>query len=130
MVSPANSTNKDNAATRGLRSESRDSLFLLGKMGVVGGVALESVRIRNLSPTGMMAEAPTQLAVGTDVRVELRNLPAVTGRVVWATDGRMGIAFTSEIDPQKARQPVGVAEDPSPSFIKVPPGRRPGLKLS
>jgi len=130
MVSPPDSVSKEDAASRGMRSESRDSLFLLGKMGVEGGVALESVRIRNLSPTGMMAEAPTQLAVGTAVRVELRNLPIVSGRIVWATDGRMGVAFNSEIDPQKARQPVGVAEDPSPSFIKVSPGRRPGLKLS
>lgn len=129
MASVPNSSDENALDARGQRSTNRSSLFLLGKMGVDGGVASEAIRIRNLSPTGLMAEAPTMLAVGTAVVVELKNLPPVKGKVVWATDGRMGVAFNSEIDPDKARQPVGKAEDPTPDFLKIPASRRPGLKM-
>lgn len=130
MASSANSIDNDPLDARGQRSTNRSSLFLLGKMGVDGGVASEAIRIRNLSPTGLMAEAPTMLAVGTAVVVEMKNIPPVKGKVVWATDGRMGIAFNAEIDPAKVRQPVGKGEDPRPDFLKVPLSRRPGLKIS
>lgn len=99
-------------------------------MGVDGGVGNEAIRIRNLSPTGLMAEAPTMLAVGTSVVVEMKNLPPLKGKIVWATEGRMGVAFNAEIDPAKVRQPVGKAEDPTPDFLKLPTSRRPGLKIS
>jgi hypothetical protein len=130
MASVPNSNDENASDTRGQRSTNRSSLFLLGKMGVDGGVSSEAIRIRNLSPTGLMAEAPTILAVGTAVVVEMKNLPLTKGKVVWATDGRMGIAFNAEIDPAKVRQPVGKGEDPTPDFLKVVPTRRPGLKMS
>lgn len=130
MASSANSSDDNGLDARGQRSTNRSSLFLLGKMGVDGGVASEAIRIRNLSPTGLMAEAPTMLAVGTDVVIEMKNMPPVKGRVVWATEGRMGIAFNVEIDPSKVRQPVGKAEDPRPEFLKFTPTRRPGLKMT
>lgn len=130
MASAANSSDNNALDARGQRSTNRSSLFLLGKMGVDGGVSNEAIRIRNLSPTGLMAEAPTMLAVGTAVVVEMKNTPPVKGKVVWATDGRMGIAFNAEIDPAKVRQPVGKGEDPTPDFLKVPQSRRPGLKIS
>ena len=130
MASVPNSSYDDALNARGQRSTNRSSLFLLGKMGVDGGVSSEPIRIRNLSPTGLMAEAPTILAVGTAVIVEMKNLPVTKGKVVWATDGRMGIAFNAEIDPAKVRQPVGKGEDPTPDFLKVAPTRRPGLKMT
>jgi|GEM_PF-294810 len=130
MASVPNSSDDDAFNARGQRSTNRSSLFLLGKMGVDGGVSSEPIRIRNLSPTGLMAEAPTILAVGTAVIVEMKNLPMTKGKVVWATDGRMGIAFNAEIDPSKVRQPVGKGEDPTPDLLKIPPSRRPGLKMT
>jgi len=130
MASVPNSSDDDAFNVRGQRSTNRSSLFLLGKMGVDGGVSSEPIRIRNLSPTGLMAEAPTILAVGTAVIVEMKNLPMTKGKVVWATDGRMGIAFNAEIDPSKVRQSVGKGEDPTPDFLKVPPSRRPSLKMT
>ena len=130
MASVPNSSDENALNARGQRSTNRSSLFLLGKMGVDGGVSSEAIRIRNLSPTGLMAEAPTMLAVGTAVVVEMKTMAPVKGKVVWATDGRMGVAFNAEIDPAKVRQPVGKAEDPTPDFLKVPTSRRPGLKIS
>jgi len=43
------------------------------------------------------------------VTVNLRNIGAVTGRVAWIEDGRYGISFDREIDPQAVRAPVALA---------------------
>lgn len=123
------SNHPDDPSTRGLRNESRDSLFLLAKLSVVGGVQSEAVRIRNLSPSGLMAESEVLYAIGTAVMIELKPLPRFSGRVIWATDGRMGIAFDKEIDPRKVRQTIGGGKSNVPAFLKQAPGRRPGLKL-
>lgn len=115
-------------AARGLRSEGRDSLFLMAQVGVLGGVSYETVRVRNLSPSGMMAETHVLFAVGTSVRVTLRGLEPVSGRIVWVLDGRMGIAFDCEIDPKRARQEQ--KRDLTPSYLRPAAVRRPGLKSS
>ena len=124
MTGP-NPDDLESAASRGLRNESRDSLFLLAQVGVLGGVALESVRVRNLSPSGMMAETSILFVVGTQVRVELRGIDPLTGRVVWVTDGRMGIAFDAEVDPRRVRR----EQKPSvtPPYLRQINARRPGL---
>ena len=116
----------NSAAARGLRSESRDSLFLMAQVGVIGGVSMETVRVRNLSPSGMMAETLILFVVGTPVRVELRGLPPTSGRIVWVTDGRMGIAFDTEIDPKRVRQEQ--KPDFTPPYLRPSHTRRPGLK--
>lgn len=127
MTGP-NQDDLDYAAARGLRSESRDSLFLLAQLGVLGGVASETVRVRNLSPSGMMAETGIAFAVGTPVRIELRGVAPFSGRVVWATDGRMGIAFDSEVDPKSVRRQQ--KPDITPPYLRPIAARRPGLKIS
>jgi hypothetical protein len=40
----------------------------------------------------------------------LRNIGAVQGRVAWAEDGRYGISFDRDIDPQAVRAPVALAD--------------------
>lgn len=121
---------QDDPSSRGLRHESRDSLYILAKIRVAGGVGAEPIRVRNLSSSGLMAEAAVLYAVGTQIIIELKSLPRVVGRVVWATEGRMGIAFNSEIDPRKARQSAQSAKDEVPGHVRPLSGRRPGLKLS
>lgn len=126
MTGP-NPDDLESAASRGLRNESRDSLFLLAQVGVLGGVALESVRVRNLSPSGMMAETSILFVVGTQVRVELRGIDPLTGRVVWVTDGRMGIAFDAEVDPRRVRREQKPCV--TPPYLRQVNARRPGLKI-
>jgi hypothetical protein len=126
MTGP-NPDDLESAASRGLRSESRDSLFLLAQVGVLGGVAQETVRVRNLSPSGMMAETLVLFVVGTKVRVEMRGIDPLSGRVVWVTDGRMGISFDTEVDPKRVRR----EQKPSvtPPYLRQVAARRPGLKI-
>jgi len=86
-----------------------------------------TLRIRNLSAGGMMAECSEPVATGEQVVLELRGIGEVTGSVAWCHDGRIGISFDTPIDPRLTRKPVT-----APKRTAVPgyaPGRR-SLKIS
>lgn len=91
----------------------RDSLFLLARVRVDGEAEWVDVRVRNLSAGGLMAEIAQALAIDTPVELELRGIGRVTGRVAWQAEGRTGVAFDAEIDPMKARKPVGKGRLPA-----------------
>jgi hypothetical protein len=57
-----------------------------------------SLRILNISEGGVMAVIPYGVRVYSEVTVELRNLPPVTGRIAWCRKDRIGIAFDERID--------------------------------
>lgn len=98
---------EDSDAGASARARKRDSLFLSARLTVAGGTSTNDVRVRNLSEGGLMAEYDAPVEAGTAVELELRGLGSLTGRVAWATDGRIGIAFDRAIDPTRARKPVG-----------------------
>lgn len=85
------------------RQVSRDSLFLLARLRVDGKTGEGSVKVRNLSAGGMMAEGDVRVARGTRVSVELRNIGWVDGSVAWTQGNRFGIAFIDAIDPTAVR---------------------------
>ena len=85
----------------------RDSLFLLARVRIGNARQWSDVRVRNLSAGGLMAEIDAALAIDTPVELELRGIGHVNGRVAWQAEGRTGIAFDAEIDPMKARKPIG-----------------------
>jgi hypothetical protein len=91
----------------GQRTGSRDSLLLTAQFRVTGDDKVAQVRVRNLSSGGLMAEYAGLLQGGTPVEIEVRGVGWVKGRIAWATDGRVGVAFDIEIDPMLARKPVG-----------------------
>ena len=98
---------EDSAAP--LRSR-RDSLLLRADLWPADEPAqARSVIVRNLSATGLMAETPKLLPEGRRVMIDVRNIGAVAGTVVWTLEDRMGIAFDDAIDPMRARKPVGRA---------------------
>jgi hypothetical protein len=89
------------------RSSDRDSLFMQANLTIPGQPAPVTVRVRNLSAGGMLAEAKVRgLAQGAAVEVELRNIDFVPGRIVWVGEGKFGIAFDHPIDPQAVRRQV------------------------
>lgn len=85
----------------------RDSLFLLARVRVGGETEWSEVRVRNLSAGGLMAEIAHALPIDSPLELELRGIGRVRGRVAWQAEGRTGVAFDAEIDPMKARKPVG-----------------------
>lgn len=100
----------------GQRHGARDSLLLAAQLRVANDQPVQ-VRVRNLSSGGLMAEYAGAAAAGTPVEVEVRGVGWVGGRIAWATDGRIGVAFDREIDPMLARKPVGTGKH-TPSFVK------------
>lgn len=104
------------------RGADRDSLFMQASLAVPGQTGPVVVRVRNLSAGGMLAEAKVRIEQGTAVEVELRNVGPVPGRVVWAGEGKFGIAFDRPVDPQAVRRQV-VSESDLPPHL-----RRTGLE--
>lgn len=109
------------------RGNDRDSLFMQADVIVAGSAKPVTVRVRNLSAGGMLAESPASVAQGAVVEVELRNVGPVPGRIVWTGDGKFGIAFDRAVNPQAVRrQLVNKAELPATlSGLGIGVGRRP-----
>lgn len=91
------------------RHPDRDRLLLVADIVAEGEASAARHTVRNLSPGGMMAQGGTPLAEGARVSVSLRNIGPVQGKVAWVENGRYGIAFDKEIDPQAVRAPVALA---------------------
>jgi hypothetical protein len=102
------------------RQVNRDSLFLLAQLKVDGREGETRVKVRNLSPGGMMAEGDVSVMRGSLVSVELRNVGWVEGTVAWKQDNRFGIAFVNEIDPAAVRAPAPSegASFAAPNYIR------------
>ena len=111
---PLNAVSADDFT--GQRAGSRDSLMLTAQFRIAGR-ELVQVRVRNLSSGGLMAEYAQPITNGTPVDVDVRGVGWVTGRIAWAAEGRVGVAFDQEIDPMLARKPVGKGPG-TPSFVK------------
>lgn len=105
------------------RSGARDSLLLTAQFRITGNDEVHQVRVRNLSSGGLMAEFAGHIVPGTLVEIEVRGVGWVSGRIAWATDGRVGVAFATEIDPLLARKPVGKGTT-TPSYVKPITSRR------
>lgn len=54
--------------------------------------------VRNISDAGMMLVADVALAVGEPLKIALSETVVLSGEVVWADDGRCGVAFSDKID--------------------------------
>jgi PilZ domain len=102
------------------RHINRDSLFMLACLRLNGQEPVRRVKIRNLSPGGLLAEGDMRVVTGTPLEIELRNLGWIAGSVAWVQENRFGIAFAEEIDPKSVR----AAQAPSlgePSFVPLRP---------
>lgn len=104
------------------RGADRDSLFMQAVLILPGSPDPVTVRVRNLSPGGMLAEANVKVAQGAAVEVDLRNVGPVAGRVIWVGEGKFGIAFDRPVDPQAVRRQVVSQSDLPPHL------RRTGLE--
>jgi hypothetical protein len=115
--------------TESQRRDERDSLFLLARLKHEGQAGDgETVRVRNVSSGGLMAEAPEDYRQAMRVEVMLDSIGTIRGSVAWAEAGRIGVAFDHPIDKARARKPrPAKAEDElfRPTAIDY---RRPGLK--
>lgn len=103
--SPTETTGTDGSH---VRDAARDSMLLQATLRPLDGVSAGpfSVRVRNLSAGGLMAEADVQPVIGDQISVELRNIGEVQGRIAWVRAPRFGVTFDHPIDPKLARKPL------------------------
>ena len=122
MDPPSASIFLDDSQTPATGDRGRDSLLLLARLKVEGMPNDLSVRVRNLSAGGLMAELPEPVSPESAVQIELRGIGLVSGRVAWQTEGRAGIAFDRPIDPQRARKPLGAraSDQAEPRTMRFP----------
>lgn len=104
--------NVDAVALRNMR---RDSMFLKSRIDVDRLDHGFDIVVRNVSAGGLLADTTMDLSLGDVVKVELRHVGSVPGRVVWTQAGRFGVAFDVTIDPQLVRQPVTVKKSTAPA---------------
>jgi len=64
------------------------------------------VTIKNLSASGMMAEAATEFSAGDRIEVEIPRIGLVAATVAWARDMRFGARFDVKIDPAAAKRSI------------------------
>jgi len=93
------------------RQIARDSLFLMADLRVDGIEGESRIKVRNLSPGGMMGEGTVRVVRGTVISVNIRNIGWVEGSVAWVQENRFGVAFREDIDPRLARAPMRQVED-------------------
>ncbi|MET0365031.1 MAG: PilZ domain-containing protein [Sphingobium sp.] len=87
------------------RAARRDSLLLLAELRAEGsGRSLGTMRIRNVSATGLMAECDARLKEGDRVLFSLRGLGEVVAQVGWCREGRIGLIFDEAINPIATRR--------------------------
>lgn len=76
------------------------------------------VRINNISSGGCMATLPRSLKLGGQIRLTIRHIGTLTGRIAWSRGTRVGIAFDEQIDPlemlatraERAARPAQLAQ--------------------
>lgn len=77
-----------------MRGQPRSSMFLACVLRTASGQV--PVRVRNMSPSGALVEAPMATAVGSSVQL-IRGSLQVRATVAWVSDQRCGLHFASEV---------------------------------
>ncbi|MBU3076325.1 PilZ domain-containing protein [Sphingomonas quercus] len=91
------------------RASARDSVLRLWTLRVEGdaGAAPISIRVRNISAGGLMAECDHLFTPAERVALEVSGVGLVRGMIAWSDEDCVGIAFDRAINPKAARRPIG-----------------------
>lgn len=79
------------------RKIARDDLLLFANLWIENDPTRYNVKVRNLSSLGMMGEGGPRVVRGSRLTIDLRDVGAVRGSVVWVQNDRFGVAFDDAI---------------------------------
>lgn len=82
-------------------SELRYATFIAAHIVCEGAAAEIQCRIANISAGGLMAVVPAGRAFSGHVEIHVRHAEPLTGEIVWAKGGEIGVRFDHQIDPLK-----------------------------
>jgi hypothetical protein len=89
------------------RGQTRSSMFLAAVLR--SGTEQAPVKVRNMSPNGALIETSVTPIAGSKIDL-IRGSLIARGTVMWASTGRCGIRFTSEISVKDWLAPPNKAE--------------------
>jgi hypothetical protein len=92
-------------------------LSLLRVGAIMVGERRELCLIRNISAGGMMIRAYSNIPLGTQLTVELKQGDPVSGVVKWVEDGLTGVTFDAQLDVLLLLAPPG--EGPRPRLPRI-----------
>lgn len=101
------------------RNGERQSLFMHGALTLAYMDTPQRVRIRNLSKGGVMVESTLPVEMGERLVIELPNIGAVRGRAAWVVEGRFGVAFDAEVDPNQVRRKVEITSPKNEAYVDL-----------
>ena len=84
------------------RRDRRESAMFMATVRSASGYEIGTIRVRNLSSTGLMADRSPPLEQGACVEVEIRNVGGVKAQIAWRDGDRVGMAFDTGINPTPA----------------------------
>lgn len=99
------------------RDVARSSLFMLTRITLENNSRQYQVKVRNLSPKGMMAEGNVPVARGSRLSINLENGTTVEGTVAWIEGSRFGIAFDGTADMADFRRSAAKAKHEVPRHL-------------
>jgi hypothetical protein len=81
------------------RQATRHEVVLATDLRLAGEVGQHRIKVRNLSPRGVMAEGSLDAVSGTRVEIAIPRIGWIPGAVAWVQGDRFGIAFLDPVDP-------------------------------
>ena len=103
----------------------RDTMLILGRLRAIDTAESWTIRIRNLSATGLMADAVTGVEQDMRYGLDIRGIGRIDATLLWVRDGRMGMAFATPIDPRQSRRPTANWNDDYTRGVAAAVGPRP-----
>lgn len=110
------------------RTSPRTSMFLLATMRRLSAGDELTLRIRNLSSTGLCGDSDHPVQTNEQLIFTIPSVGSVEGTIAWCEANRFGVAFATEIDPGKARRPLTRPDANSNILPPVRDHRRPGIR--
>jgi len=110
---------RERGLTEERRASPRASLFQLASMRKLNNTQPCSLRIRNLSPRGVLGETSERVAPGEKVTFIIPGIGEVSGTIVWRTGERFGAAFARKIDPDRATRAQAAKSKPGSVLAKI-----------
>lgn len=97
----------------GLKSLRRARVKMLRTAQIVSGSTILDVRIRDLSPSGMMIEGlpPAYIVCGAAIGLRIGTDKPMRSYIRWEREGRVGIAFATPLPDDHPWLDMAAAED-------------------
>lgn len=101
----------------------RESLLILAELQCASLHGRQSIRVRNLSRSGLMGSGSMAVTRGERVTVHIRGAEPIAGIIAWVQDDRFGVGFEDDVDCDRikaAYSQAGAGRDSAGMIVERP----------